>query len=204
MGTISQPQLAKTGLANALFGTTQQRVLGLLFGNPERNFYSKELILLAGCGSGAVQRELAKLLQSGLITAHSIGRQKHYQANKHSSLFDELCSIVRKTVGLADPLRHALLPLTSRIDGAFIYGSFAKSEDTAQSDIDLMILADDLTYAEIFERLEAVSDALGRRVNPTIVSFDRWAQGRTEDSFLKRVSTQPKIWLFELEGGKAP
>ncbi|MDQ3148993.1 MAG: winged helix-turn-helix domain-containing protein, partial [Chloroflexota bacterium] len=86
---------------------TQQRVLGVLFGQPERSFYASELIRDAGTGSGAAQRELARLEASGLIVARRIGHQKHYQANAASPLYSELRNIVLKTVGLAEPLRDA-------------------------------------------------------------------------------------------------
>jgi hypothetical protein len=88
-------------LADALFTGTQQRVLGLLFGQPTRSYYANELIRLAGAGSGAVQRELARLTQCGLLTMRRVGNQKHYQANPDSPLFAELCSIAQKALGLA-------------------------------------------------------------------------------------------------------
>ena len=118
-----------TSLADALFSTTQQRVLGLLFGQPDRSFYATELISLAGSGSGAVQRELARLEQSGLVAVHRIGTQKHYQANPDSPLYSELQGIARKTVGLAEPLRDALAPFAGKIIAAFVYGSVAKRQD---------------------------------------------------------------------------
>ncbi len=92
---------APTSLADALFTATQQRVLGLLFGEPDRSFYTSELIGRLGAGSGAVQRELKRLAESGLVTVKRIGNQKHYQANPDSPVFEELCGLVRKTVGLA-------------------------------------------------------------------------------------------------------
>ncbi|HUK22874.1 MAG TPA: winged helix-turn-helix domain-containing protein, partial [Gemmatimonadales bacterium] len=107
----SRRNLERASLADALFSTVQQRVLGLLFGQPERSFYTGELIQLIGAGSGAVQREIARLEKSGLITMRRSGVQKHYQANPKSPLFQELRSIARKTVALAEPLRAALSPL---------------------------------------------------------------------------------------------
>lgn len=88
---------ASESLASALFTSTQQRVLGLLFGHPSRSYYATELIGLAGVGSGAVQRELARLVSSGLVTVRPVGNQKHYQANPDSPLFHELCAIAQKT-----------------------------------------------------------------------------------------------------------
>ena len=99
---------ASSSLADALFTSTQQRVLGLLFGEPGRSFYTSELTDRIGAGSGAVQRELKRLAESGLVTVRRIGNQKHYQANPDSPIYEELCSLVRKTVGLAKPVRKAL------------------------------------------------------------------------------------------------
>ena len=187
-------------LADALFSTTQQRVLGLLFGQPDRSFYATELIGLSRGGSGAVQRELASLEQSGLVTVRRLGTQKHYQANPDSPLFSELCGIARKAVGLAEPLRAALAPLASRIVMAFVYGSVAKRRDTASSDIDLMVVSDDLSYAEVFEALEAIGARLGRVVNPSVYTR-RELDKRVKDgnAFVKRVLAQPKVWVIGTE-----
>jgi predicted nucleotidyltransferase len=190
-------KLSSSSLADALFSGTQQRVLGLLFGQPGRSFYATELIGLTGAGSGAVQRELARLAQSGLITVRPLGNQKHYQANPQSPLFDELCAIAQKTVGLAEPLRTALNPVSSEIHAAFVFGSIAKREDTATSDIDLMIISDTLSYGDVFEVLETASSSLGRTVNPTIVTRKELAKReKSNDAFISRVLSQPKIWLI--------
>ena len=184
-------------LADALFSGTQQRVLAWLFGQPERSFYATELIGLAGAGSGAVQRELARLSQSGLVTARAVGNQKHYQANPEAPIYAELCGIVRKTVGLAEPLREALAPLAAHIRAAFVYGSIAKREDTASSDIDLMLISDDLAYPDLYAALEAVSRRLGRTVNPTIHTPQELARRiKRNEAFTTRVLAQPKLWLI--------
>ncbi|WP_295641526.1 transcriptional regulator [uncultured Methylibium sp.] len=191
------PDAGRTSLADALFSRTQQRVLGLLFGQPGRSFYASELIALTGSGSGAVQRELARLAQSGLVAVRVLGRQKHYQANPDSPVFAELCGIAGKTMGLADPLRQALMPLGSRIRAAFVYGSVAKRQDTASSDIDLMLVSDDLSYPDVFGALEVASQRLGREVKPTIYSRQEWAERAARgDGFVKRVLAQPRIWLI--------
>lgn len=200
MGTISKVTPGKpqaTGLAGALFSGTQQRVLAWLFGQPERSFYANELIGLVGAGSGAVQRELARLAQSGLVTARLVGNQKHFQANPESPIYAELCGIVQKTVGLAEPLREALAPLAARIRAAFVYGSVAKREDTAASDIDLMLISDDLPYSDLYAQLEAVSHRLGRTVNPTIYTPQELAKRiKRNEAFTTRVLAQPKVWLI--------
>lgn len=198
--TLPPHPLAAAGrnrLADALFSATQQRVLALLFGQPGRSFYASEIIGLAGGGSGAVQRELARLADSGLLTVTRIGNQKHYRVNPASPVHDELRSIVLKTFGLADVLRAALEPLLPRIHAAFVYGSTAKGTETAGSDIDLMIVGDGLGYADVFPLLEAAGLQLGRAVNPTIYTPAELARRKkTGNAFVTRVLEQPRIWLI--------
>lgn len=185
------------GLSDALFSGTQQRVLAFLFGQPERSFFATELIALTGGGSGAVQRELKRLEESGLVTVTPQGNRKHYQANPVSPIFAELCGIVQKTVGLAEPLRTALAPYTKKITAAFVYGSVAKRSDTAHSDIDLMVVSDMLEYADLYAALEQAATALGRTINPTIYTNAELAKRRNQkNAFVERVLAQPKIWLI--------
>jgi len=193
----TSPSPVRASLADALFSTIRQRVLAYLFGQPERSFFATELIKLAGGGSGAVQRELARLAESGLVTVKRVGTQKHYQANPKSPIFSELCGIAQKTIGLAEPLRDALKPMAKRISAAFVYGSVAKKKDTAASDIDLMVIGGRVTYADLFTALEEVSARLGRKVNPTVYSPQELAKRVKQDNaFVTRVLAQPKIWLI--------
>jgi len=177
-----------TSLADALFTTTQQRVLALLFGQPSRSFFASELIELTGSGSGAVQRELKRLTSSGLLTVKRIGKQKHYQANPDCPVFEELCALVRKTVAMVEPIRQALAPLAKKIERALIYGSVVKGTDTASSDIDLLVVADDLTLEALYSALAPVEASLDRKISPTLYTRkeydDRLAAG---NPFLTRV-----------------
>lgn len=189
-----------TSLGDALFTGTRKWLLGALFGNPARSFYARELIGLAGSGSGAIQRELERLTQSGLVTMLPVGNQKHYRANPESPVFAELCALTRKTFALADPFREALEPLASRIRAAFVYGSVAKGEDTTSSDIDLMVIADKVSYGELLGALEPLSHSLNRRVNPTVLTQRDWAKRlTTRSAFATRVVAQPKIWIIGSE-----
>lgn len=195
------PRQTRKSLADALFTKTQQRVLGVLFGHPDRSVYATELIRMAGTGSGAAQRELARLEASGLVVSRRVGHQKHYQANTDAPLFGELRSIVLKTVGLAEPLRAALKPLSPSIRAAFVYGSVAKATDRAASDIDLMLVSDSLSYGEVFGALERAAKQLGRQVNPTVYTAAEFAKRtRGENAFVTRVLEQPKIWILGGEG----
>jgi len=196
----SRPKAPASGLADALFAKVQQRVLAVLFGDPGRSFFAKEIIGLARSGSGAVQRELARLEASSLVTVTRVGKQKHYQANTASPVFEELRGLALKTFALADVLRAALAPISAEIRVAFIYGSIAKGQDTAASDIDLMIIADHLTYQDLFDVLEEASARLGRKIAPTIYSSKELAERRAQDSaFVTRVLAQSKLWLIGSE-----
>jgi predicted nucleotidyltransferase len=200
MNAKTSPLPSHTSLADALFSATQQRVLAFLFGQPERSFFATELIGLVGAGSGAVQRELARLAQSGLVTVTRMGTQKHYQANPKSPIFAELCAIARKTVGLAEPLREALAPLARRIAAAFVFGSVARRSDTASSDIDVLVLSDDLDYADVFEALQTAEAKLGRSVNPTVQRPAEWRRKRKAGAaFAVKVMAQPKLFLIGSE-----
>lgn len=183
-----------TGIAGALFTKVQQRVLGVLFGNPSRSFYTNEVISLADSGTGAAQRELARLEAAGLLTVSRIGNQKHYQANAAAPVFEELCSLVLKTSSLADVLRGALSPLAEKINAAFVYGSVAKGQDTTTSDINLMLVSNTLTVADIFAALEEIASRLGRPVNPTVYSQEEFEKRIKKDkAFAKQLLAQPKL-----------
>ena len=193
------------GFANALFTKVQQRVLGVLFGNPSRSFYANEVITLARSGTGAVQRELIRLEGAGLVTATRVGKQKHYQANTAAPVYEELRGLVLKTSGLVDVLRAALAPLARQIRSAFVYGSVAKGQDTAKSDIDLMVVSDSLTYADLFAALEDATTRLGRTVNPTVYSRQELAKRiQKGNAFITRMRAQPKLWLIGEEHGFPP
>jgi predicted nucleotidyltransferase len=187
-------------LASALFSQVQLRVLSLLIGQPDRHFHASELIRLAGSGSGAVQRELEKLAKAGILNVTVSGNRKLYQANRQSPIFGELHSLIVKTVGLVEPIRRALKQKLPEIDVAFIYGSIAKGEDTANSDIDLMIIGQQPTYSEVYTALQKAEKTLLRPVNPTLMTPVEWKQKvADETSFVRNVLDQPKLFVFGTE-----
>jgi len=191
MGTDTAPG---TRLADALFTPVQQRVLGLLFGQPERSFRGNELISLADSGTGAVHRQLMRLADSGLVTVTRTGNQKHYQANRDTPVFTELHGLVVKTIGLAAPLEEALAPFRDRIQAAFVYGSIAKGSDTARSDVDLMVISDDVAYPELYRALQEAETALGRPVHVSLATAAEWKRKLAEGNpFVTKVHAQPKV-----------
>ena len=186
--SVSRQQGARAGIAGALFTATQQRVFGLLFGQPERSFFATELINLTGAGSGAVQRELQRLAASELITMERIGNQKHYRANREAPIFEELHRIAIKTLGVAGALHAALSSLEDRIRCAVLYGSVAKRVDTAVSDIDVLIVADGVGLEEVYKALAPAEKRLGRTISPTLYTsreFQRRCAAR--NPFLEKV-----------------
>ncbi len=189
--------MIKNSLTNVLFSKVQQRVLAILYGQPNSSFHTNDIIRLTHSGTGATQRELKKLASAKLVTIQLKGNQKLYQANPATPIFSELRSIVLKTFGLADILRERLASIASQIDIGFIYGSIAKQEDTANSDIDLMIIANQLTYADLFKQLETIEPQLGRQINPTVYTSTEWIQRqKANNNFILQIMKQPKIFLI--------
>jgi len=187
-------------LSNALFSNVQQRVLALIFGHPERSFYTSEIVRNVHSGTGAVERELLRLEQSGLVSVERIGNQKHYQANRESPIFDELHGIVLKTAGLAEPLRQSLAPYRDKIKAAFVYGSIAKGTDKARSDIDLMVIGEGLSYTDLYLGLRKAESILRRSVNPTFLTPEDWRRKvSTKDSVVAKIGAQPKLFIFGSE-----
>lgn len=190
-------------LIDALFSSVRKKVLGLLFGNPSRSFFFNEIVALAESGTGAVQRELERLSDSGLITVSRVGNQKHYQANPDSPIYEELCLLIRKTVGLAEPLRDVLESEREKIHLSLVYGSIAKESENAFSDIDLLVVSDEMTLEDVYVLLSKVEEDLKRKINPTLYTqaeFDERLQSK--NSFLTRVLKGETILLIgELPNG---
>jgi len=195
MGTIMQ-----TSIASALFTSSQQRVLGLLYGRADQSFYTNEIVRLAGMGTGAVYRELKKLAAAGLLTETKIGNQARYQANPDTPVFTELRGLIVKTFGVADHLRQALAPVANQIGVAVIYGSMARGTEDVDSDVDLLLITDALAYGDVFPLLSDAETALGRPVNPSIYGRAEWERKQHEgNSFVTRLLEQPKIFLIGTE-----
>ena len=193
---------ASTGLADALFTTTQQRLLALLFGQPGRSFFASELIQLTGSGSGAVQRELKRFASSGLVSITPVGRQKHYQANPDCPVFEEMSGIVRKTLALAEPIRRTLEPLDDRIKRALVYGSVVQGTDTAGSDVDLLVVADGVMLEELYDVLSPVEASLARRISPTLYTSTEFDERRAAGNhFLTNVLAGEHVILIGEEDG---
>jgi predicted nucleotidyltransferase len=184
-------------IASSIFTDSQARVYQWLFGQPECSYHLSELRRLTGLGSASLQRELNRLVEAKLVNSERIGSLRRFQANAQSPVFDELVALTRKTLGMTPLLRDAMLPLMPNLLAAWIYGSVAKQTDTAQSDIDVMLVGRDLMLGDVLERLVPVEAQLGRKINPNIYTPQEFEQRQNEpDSFVNRVLSQPVIALI--------
>ena len=187
--------------ADALFSDSQSRVYRWLFGQPEREFHLSELRRLTGLGSASLQRELNRLATAGLVRSERVGNLRRFRANPQSPVYNELISLTRKTLGAEPLLRDALQPLAPDLQAAWIYGSLARQTDTAQSDIDVMLVGSNLPLGKVLELLVPLEAQLGRKINPTCYTPEEFRRRREDaDSFVNRVLAQPLIPLI----GEAP
>ena len=183
-------------IAAALFSDSQMRVYRWLFGQAGRSFHLSELRRLTGLGSASLQRELNRLAGAGLVLSERVGNQRRFQANRTSLVFGELEGLTRKTLGAAPVLREALLPLGNRLKAAWIYGSVAKQSDTASSDIDVMLVGDNMPMADVLACLTPLEAQLGRKINPACYTPKKFQRRRTDPaSFVSRVFAQPTVAL---------
>jgi len=188
--------MPSTSIGDALFTKTQQKVLGLLYGRPQQSFYLNEIVRLADIGKGTIKRELERMTAAGLLTSKPIGNQTHYQAHPGCPVYEEIISLVRKTFGITDVIHTALIPRLDQIELAFIYGSIAKGTDTAESDIDLLIVSDDLAYADLMAILLEAEQTLGRTINPGIYTRQQFKDKRqTGNAFITKIMQQPRLWI---------
>jgi predicted nucleotidyltransferase len=156
-------------LANLLFGQTRGRILATLYGQPQEAFYVRQLARRVEVSVGSVQRELVTLADAGLIVRSQTGNQVFYCANRDHPVFAELYGLVAKTAGIFHQLSEALAPLAKEIEFALIYGSCARGEETAESDVDLLVVGK-VTLDDLLEQLVPVERTLQRPVNPTVYS----------------------------------
>ncbi len=187
-----------------LLGQTRSSVLGALLLHPESSLHVRELARLTGASPGSLHRDLRAMADLGLLLRQEVGRQVHYKANRASPIFEELAGLLRKTAGLVDLLREALAPLADKIEFAFVYGSMARGEEHATSDVDVMIVGD-IEFPDAMLALWPLDARLRRELNPTIYTrSDLLARVAKENTFASRVLAGPKLWLYGGEQDLVP
>ncbi len=180
-------------LAELLFKEYRRRVLGLLLLRPDQAYHVREIARLTGTVAGTLHKELTNLAKAGVLEKSSRGNQVSYQANRNCLIYEELASILRKTSGLADILREALLPLKNQVEFALVFGSVASGKATSDSDIDLLVVGD-VGFAETVKALYPAQEVLGREINPKLYSTQEWQAARKENSaFIREILEKPVI-----------
>ena len=171
-------------------------MLGWLFTHPDERYFVRQLTALLGEDSTNVSRELARLEKTGVLILTTEGKQKYYQANRESPVFNELHGLIVKTAGVADVLRTALTPAIGRINVAFIFGSIARSADDRKSDIDVMVVGA-ISFGDIVNLLSTAEEKLRREVNAVVYPISEFKQKVKEDHyFVKTVLEGEKIFLI--------
>lgn len=194
--TIMNTYSLTAGPARLLLGKGRLAILALLFGRPEERFYLRQIVRASGYGLGPVQRELKLLTENGILRRSVQGRQVYFQADSESPIYPDLKSLLTKTAGIGGTLRDSLAPLAARIKAAFIYGSVARGEERAGSDIDLLVVGE-ATFVEVVAALQGAQKALGREINPTVYPPDEFrAKVEGKHYFLSSVLEGPKIFLM--------
>lgn len=182
-------------LIELLFSGYRRQILALLLLRPEERFYVREIARLTGVVPGSLHRELKQLHEAGLLLREEAGNQVCYRANRECPIFAELAAIFRKTVGLADVLRAALLPLDGQIELAFVFGSVAQGRERSGSDIDLLVLGA-ADFVAVAGTLVESHGALGREVNPVVMSRDEFvSKYHAGDRFVRRIAGEAKIFV---------
>ncbi len=189
---------------DVLFGTYRRNVLALLLLHPDQTFYVREIARLTGTPAGSLHRELRILTDAGLLIRSEAGNQVRYRADRACPIFEDLAAVFRKTAGLADVLREALLPLAQNVDAAFVFGSVAQGKERTSSDVDVMVVGS-VSFDEVVQALDGTSAILRRDANPVVMTplEFRTKCGRA-DRFVSRIVREPKIFLLgdEHELGK--
>ena len=181
--------------ASLLFGAYRRDALALLLLHPEESLHVREIARAIGTAPGTLLRELNALAAAGVLLRKPVGNQVHFQADPGCPIYEELRSILKKTVGVADVLREALAPLGPKVRAAFVYGSVARGEERARSDLDVMVVGE-ASFGDVVAALAPVQESLRREVNPNVYPALEFRKKLVAgDRFLKRVLAERKIFI---------
>jgi predicted nucleotidyltransferase len=186
---------SQNGLEALFASATLGKLLCLFMLDPEREFYQRELQRLTGAHLRQLQRDLSRLEASGLMESRVHGNRTYYRGVPGHPAFGDLRAAVLKTIGLGDRLREALEGLGDAVALAFIFGSVARGEDVAGSDVDLLVVGS-ATRRAVAAALAPAGIEVGRELNPFILSAEEFAAKRREgDHFLASVLADGRIWV---------
>lgn len=183
-------------LSDILFKDYRKRILNLLLLHADQSYHVREVARLTGTVAGTTGRELKKLAEAEVLIAQQRGNQLAYQANKQCPIFEELASILRKTVGVVDVLAEHLAPLADAINVALVFGSVASGNASSESDIDVLVIGE-VAFADVVKALYPAQDILGREINPKVFSPAEWHNANAaHNQFIMDVMAKPKLWVI--------
>jgi predicted nucleotidyltransferase len=186
-------------LLDLLFGAYRQRALTQLLLHPDSSYHVRELARLTGTTPGTLHKELARLAEVGLLLRERQGNQVRYCANRECPVFPELAGLFRKTTGLVGVLAEALRSLQPAPDLALVFGSLARGDENARSDVDLLLIAD-CTFGAAVKALHPAQEILQREINPVLYStaeFFRRVAAR--EGFALNILANPKLFIIGSE-----
>jgi predicted nucleotidyltransferase len=179
--------MRKKRALDSLFPQTRQAVLIATLLQPNRWWYLSDLAKHLGVSPSSLQRELAALVNADILRRRGDGNRVYFQANPDCPFLPELQGLLVKTAGMVDVLREALTPLQKRIHWTFIYGSVARAEELATSDVDLILIGK-VGLADLAPALRRAEKCLSREVNPTLYTLEEFGTKlRARDHFLASV-----------------
>lgn len=185
-----------SALMDLLFTGYRRQVLELMLLKPDQSWHVREIARLTNTQPGTLHKELTKLALAGILKKTEQGNQLWYQADTDCVVFEELASILRKTTGLTDVLRQALLPITEQLQCVAVFGSMASGKAHANSDIDLLLIGE-LSFADVVKILYPVQQQLGREINPKLYSKSAWIKALAEQSgFITELLSKPLLMII--------
>lgn len=177
----------------------RRKVLALLVMNPQKWLHLRELARLTGASPGTLKKELDALQAVGLLRSQKMGNQTQFSANAEHPVYSELAALIRKTTGLHDVLATALQPLAGLVEVAFVFGSMARSSETALSDVDVMVIGD-ATFGQVVNALYDAQTTLAREINPKVMTRAEWLGKQSEQNmFVKELLSKPKLFVVGTE-----
>jgi predicted nucleotidyltransferase len=182
-------------LSKILSSKVRAEIFRMLFGPADLSLHVREIERRSGLTIGTVRAELQKLLSLDLIQRQKDGNRLYYRANKGHPLYPDIRSLVLKTTGLVDVIEN-VLKQDPEIKTAFVFGSIARHEEGAASDVDLMVIGD-VGLRKLTGMLTGVPDQIGREVNPHILTKEEFVKRKASgDHFISRVLASPKIFII--------
>lgn len=183
-------------LETILGSKLRSKVLGWLFTHPDERYFVRQLTSLLREDSTNVSRELIRLEKTGILVSTKEGKQKYYQANRKSPIYDDLHGLIIKTTGVADVLRSALAPSAGCIKVAFVFGSIAIGNENRRSDIDMIIIGE-ISFGDVSSLLHEAEEQLGREINPVVYSQQEFnTRVAQQQNFVTNVLNNEKIFII--------